>query len=245
MIASLAGVGLLTQVVGVADWIPATLKAFRKIGVPTRKFSDFVLAAFKKSIKSGKLDGTLKIAFQHTAGLVDRMGIDRTATVLKQVDTPDDLRTIAKFSKKSADTAEAEYFMIKNGGAQGMEVMKRFGDTKLGVKAIELAAKKGQQGIKWLRPGGAEYRYLIRTRVMARVIKNLHLRRPQQLVIEAARKYSGLKEVLWVITVLAAFAGGFACIQAGRKAKRIGKCGADSSLPKTDRLPQTSEGVRA
>jgi len=58
-----AGGGGLTlcgaSAVDVADWAPAVLKAFRKIGALSRKFADFVITAAKKSVKGRKLDGTL------------------------------------------------------------------------------------------------------------------------------------------------------------------------------------------
>ena len=214
VIAALAGIGLATEAVDFADWAPAVLKAFRKIGALSRKFADFVITAAKKSTKGRKLDGALKVAFSNLRRLTDKMGLARTAAVFKHVDDPADLASITAVAQKNADAA---YFTVKNGGADGVGIIKRLGDTNVGVTSMAQAAKKGPAGIAWLKRGGAGHKYVVRTRFGARLLKNLRMQRPQQLITEVAKKYSGLRKVLWASTILALLGACFSFVESGRK----------------------------
>lgn len=214
VIAALAGIGLLTEVVDVADWAPAVLKAFRKIGALSRKFADFVITAAKKSAKGRKLDSTLKTAFTNLRSLADKMGLARTAAVFKHVDDPADLASITAVAQKNVDAA---YFTVKNGGADGVGIIKRLGDTDVGVASMAQAAKKGPAGIQWLKRGGAGHKYVVRIRFGARLLKNLRLHRPQQLITEIAKKYPGLRNALWAGSILVLLGACFSFVESGRK----------------------------
>lgn len=214
VIAALAGIGLATEAFDFADWAPAVLKAFRKIGALSRKFADFVITAAKRSAKGRKLDGALKVAFGNLRRLTDKMGLARTASVFKHVDDPADLASITAVAQKNADAA---YFTVKNGGADGVGIVKRLGDTDIGVASMAQAAKKGPAGIAWLKRGGAGHKYVVRTRFGARLLKNLRMNRPQQLITEVAKKYPGLRKVLWGCTALALLGACFAFVESGRK----------------------------
>lgn len=214
VIAALASIGLVTEAFDFADWAPAVLKAFRKIGALSRKFADFVITAAKKSAKGRKLDGALKVAFGNLRRLTDKMGLARTASVFKHVDDPADLASIAAVAQKNTDAA---YFTVKNGGADGVGIIKRLGDTDVGVKSMAQAAKKGPAGIAWLKRGGAGHKYVVRTRFGARLLKNLRMHRPQQLITEVAKKYPGLRKALWACTALALLRACFSFVESGRK----------------------------
>lgn len=214
LIAALASVGLLTEAVDVADWAPAVLKAFRKIGALSQRFADFVITAAKRSVKGRKLDGALRSAFGNLRRLTDKMGLARTATVFKHVDDPADLASIAAVAQKNADAA---YFTVKNGGADGVGIIKRLGDTDIGVTSMAQAARKGPAGIQWLKRGGAGHKYVVRVRVGARILKNLRMERPQQLITELAKKYPGLRKALWAGTILAVLGACFSFVESGRK----------------------------
>lgn len=214
LIAALAGVGLMTEAAGAADLAPAVLKAFRKIGALSQRFADFVITAAKRSVKGRKLDGALKSAFGNLRRLTDKLGLARTATVFKHVDDPADLASITAVAQKNSDAA---YFTVKNGGADGVGIIKRLGDTDVGVKSMAQAAKKGPAGIQWLKRGGAGHKYLVRVRIGARILKNLRMERPQQLITELARKYPGLRKALWAGTILAILGACFSFVESGRK----------------------------
>jgi hypothetical protein len=214
VIAALAGIGLLTEAVDMIDWAPAVLKAFRKIGALSRKFADFVLTACKKSAKGGKLDGTLKVAFRNLQTLTDKMGLARTAAIFKHVDDPADLAAISIVAQKNVDAA---YFTVKNGGTDGIILVKRLGNSDAGVATMAMVAKKGPAGIQWLKRGGDGYQHVLKVRFGTRFFKNLRLHRPQQLIKEIAKKYPGLLKALWGITFLALAGSLFSFIESGRK----------------------------
>ena len=220
VIATLAGIGLLTEAVDLVDWAPAVLKAFRKIGALSQRFADFVLTAMKKSVKGGKLDGTLKTSLENLACLTDKMGLARTSTVFKHVDDPADLAAITAVAQKNVDAA---YFTVKNGGTEGVFLIKSMGDTDAGIAKMAQAAKKGPAGIQWLKRGGGGHKYVLGTRFGARLLKNLRLDRFQQLITELAKRYSGLRNALWFGLVLVLLASCFSFVQAGRKFLQRGK----------------------
>ena len=214
VIAALASIGLITEAVDFADWAPAVLKSFRKIGALSDKFAKFVLKVAKKSAKGRKLDGALKGVFTNLGHLTDKMGLGRTATVFKHVDGPADLASITEVAQKNADAA---YFTVKNGGADGVNIVKRLGDTDEGIASMAQAAKKGPSGVAWLKKGGAGRKYVVRTRFGARFFKNLRMHRPQQLITEVAKKYPGLRKALWASMILALLCAFFSFFKSGRE----------------------------
>lgn len=214
LIAALAGIGLLTEVIDAIDWSPAVLKAFRKIGALSRKFADFLIAAAKKSVKAGRLDGALKVVFSNIRHLSDQMGLVRTAAVFKHIDTPSDLTSLVKVSRKNAD---AVYFTVRNGGSDGIAMIKRFGDTDAGVASLAKAAKKGPAGIQWLKRSGKTNKYLVRTRFGARILKTFRLHRPQRFIMALAKEFPLVLKALWACTVLACVVGGIVILASGRE----------------------------
>ncbi|MCX8063975.1 MAG: hypothetical protein N3G21_02235 [Candidatus Hydrogenedentes bacterium] len=199
VISALAGIGLLTEVFDFADWAPAVLKAFRKVGALSKKFADFIIATAKSSSKIGKLDEGLKIVLKNLSGLVDKMGLARSATVMKHIDTAEDLASVAKIAEKNADTV---YLMVKNGGPEGVSLLKQLGNTDEGIKVMNEAVKKGPAGIQWLKKGGSGRKYVIGTRFVARVIKNLRLERPQQFIKTLIANYPQLKMFFYIIIII-------------------------------------------
>ena len=213
LIAALAGVGLLTELVDVIDWAPAVLKAFRKIGALSSKFADFVINAAKKSTQSRKLDGALKGVFGNLRYLVDKIGLARTSSIFKHIDDPADLASLVSVARKNGDAA---YFTVKNGGPDGIGLIKRFGDTDAGIDSMAKAGKKGPAGIEWLKRGGAGRKYVLRTRFGARLIKTFRLHRPQQLIRELLKQNPRLMKALWACTILSFVAAVNCFIQSGR-----------------------------
>lgn len=242
VIVAFAGIGLATEVVDFADWAPAVLKSFRKIGALSSKFTDFIITAAKKSAKGRKLDGALRIVFGNLRCLVDKMGLARTATVFKYVDDPADLVSITAVAQKNADAA---YFTVKNGGADGVNIVKRLGDTEVGVASMARAAKKGPAGIAWLKRGGAGHKHVVRTRLGVRFLKNLRMHRPQQLLKEAAKEFPRLREVLWMSTILALLGAFFSFVVSVRKFYGLKSQGQTCSNTKTtaQRNKETEERV--
>lgn len=195
VLAALAGVGLLTEVVDGADWAPAVLKAFRKVGTLSKKFIDYLVTACRKSIKAKKLEGGLGSVFAHLKILGEKLGLSRTSTVFKHVDDPADLAALAKVAEKSPDAA---YLTVRNGGKSGVEIARDLGGSDVAVESMEKAATKGPKGLAWLKKGGKGRTYVLKTRWTARLLKNLWLSRIQMLIKLLAKIFP---KVVWALAI--------------------------------------------
>lgn len=212
LVAALAGLGLLTELVDVADWAPAVLKAFRKVGALSDAFADFVLKAATKSARTRKLDAPLKQAFTDLRSVTENMGLARTAGVFRRVQGPEDLAALASVAGRNADAA---YFAIRNGGDEGLDMLRRASRGEIHVADLSLAAKKGPAGVEWLRRGGEGRKVLLSTRYGARLAKSLRLERPQRWLREAAQ-WPPVRSALVGVAGLSALAGMAALIRARR-----------------------------
>lgn len=199
VVAALAGVGLITEVVDLSDWAPSVFKAFRKVGALSDKFAKWLIIVCERSIKTKKLDDGLKMAFDYVRILSDTVGIGRAATMFKYVDNPSDLEAITKFAIQTPDTA---YIMMKVGNKEALKAIKTFDNSPQAIMVMTIATQKGTKGIEWLNKGGSVGTlYLFRTRVAARVLKNLHLGRIQAFITEAAKnKFINL--FFWGMTII-------------------------------------------
>lgn len=196
VIVALASIGLLTEVFDIVDWAPAVLKAFRKVGALSKKFADFIIISAKKSLKIGRLDDELKVVFKSLSGLVDKIGLARSAVVMKHIDTAEDLASVAKVAEKSSDVA---YLMVKNGGSDGVALIKQLGNTEDGIRAMSEAVKKGPAGIQWLKKGGAGRKYVLLARIGARLGKNWRFGRIQEILRWLMENYPALRIFFYLI----------------------------------------------
>ena len=71
------------------------------------------------------------------------------------------------------------------------------------------AAKKGPAGIRWLRRGSEGHRMLLTARFTARILKNLRMHRPQQLITDMAKSNPRARAALWITAGLLTLAGLF------------------------------------
>lgn len=143
VVAALAGLGLATELVDAADWAPAVLKSFRKVGALTKKFSGFLESSCRKSVKARKLVPELADSFQNLKRLGDATGISRAATIMKHVDDADDLTAVARLAEKAP---EAVTTAIRTEGKEGLSLAKRLSKEANGAETLALAAKKGPNG---------------------------------------------------------------------------------------------------
>lgn len=166
LIVALSSLGLVTELADYVDWVPAVLKVFRKLKVLSNRFTDFLLTAIKESIKLRKLDNQLIKVFENLKRLIEKLDFARTASVIKYVDTPSDIIAITAVVEKNADAA---YFTIKNGGINGVKLIKDLGTSEDGVSSLLKAAKKGPSGIEWLKKGGSGHKYVVRIRFFCKI----------------------------------------------------------------------------
>ncbi|MBO5822028.1 MAG: hypothetical protein J6R86_03350 [Lentisphaeria bacterium] len=143
LLAALAAAGLVTEFVDVADWCPAVLKAFRKIGAVSAKMADSLVAMFKNVAKTGKINKGTKTFFKNTKKMVDSAGLIRTKNMFKYADNAGDLALLAK---KSADNSALTHVVAKHAGKQTVEVLK---ESTPGF--LKVVARKGRLAVRFMK----------------------------------------------------------------------------------------------
>jgi hypothetical protein len=143
LLAALAAAGVATEFVDVADWCPAVLKAFRKIGAVSAKMADSLIAMFKNVAKTGKINKGTKAFFKNTKKMVDSAGLIRTKNMFKYADNAGDLALLAK---KSADNFSLTHVVAKHAGKQSVEVLK---ESTPGF--LKVVARKGRLAVRFMK----------------------------------------------------------------------------------------------
>jgi len=203
VVASLAGVGLLTELIDAVDWAPAVLKAFKKTGALSQRFGEWLLAACRRSAQMRKIDPALKQVFVDLKRLYDRLGLARTASVFRHADNAADVAFLAKQAEMHPGEV---YRFLTTASSDGLPLLHRYGDMPRGFDLISLATRKGSPGIDLLRKGG-ELRYVtIYARYSERVLRTLRLERPQRLLHSLAMRSASVCSAMWAAaTLLLAF----------------------------------------
>ena len=199
VVAALAGVGLLTQLIDVADWAPATLKAFKKTGALSRRFGDWLLDACRSSARARKLDPALKQMFADLRRLYDRLGLAKTAAVFRHAECADDVAFLARHAE--AHPGEVYRFLSSVRG-DGLPLLRRYADAPRGFDLLATATRKGAPGIDLLRRGGELRSVTLTVRYGERVLRSLRLQRPQRLLHALALRSPGARTALWAVAGL-------------------------------------------
>jgi hypothetical protein len=203
VVASLAGVGLLTELVDAVDWAPAVLKAFRKANALSRRFGEWLIAACRRSTQTRKLDPALKQVFTDLKRLHERLGLARTAAVFKHVDDASDVAFLAKHAY--AHPGEVYRFMA-TAGDEGLPLLRRVGDEPRGFEWVAHATRKGAPGIAALRRGGELRHVTLFVRYGERVLRTFRLQRPQKFLHALAMRSPAARSALWAGVLLLAAA---------------------------------------
>ena len=143
LISSLAAIGLATELVDAADWIPAALKAMRKAGAITAKMADSLQMMCKKIIKKRKLDKSAKIFFADAGKMLDSSGFIRSKNMFSYVNNADELAFLAKHSKENPALT---HLVVKRTGRESIEALKKYPPEYL--RAI---ARKGRIAIRTIK----------------------------------------------------------------------------------------------
>lgn len=194
VVAALAGVGLLTEAVDAVDWAPAALKAFRKANILSRRFGDWLVVACRRSVEAKKLEPALTRLFADLRRLHDRLGLARTAAVVRHADDAADVAFLAKHAE--AHPGEVYRFLAASGDG-GLPLLRRYADEPRGIGLIALATRKGSSGIAALRKGGELRPVTLYLRYAERVLRSLRLQRPQQLLHALAMRSPAACRTLW------------------------------------------------
>ena len=194
VVAALASVGLLTELVDALDWAPAVLKAFRKANVMSRRFGDWLVEVCRRSTKARQIDPALQQVFENLKRLHDRLGLAKTAAVFKHADNADDLAALAKCADAHPDDV---YRFLETAGGEGLPLLLRVADEPRGFERLALATRKGLPGISALRKGGELRHVTLFVRYGERVLRSLRLQRPQQFLHALAMRSPAARTALW------------------------------------------------
>lgn len=166
VVLALAGLGVATEFVDVADWAPAVLKAFKKVGSLSRKFCDNLVSLCRKSVKAKKIDGALADTFKGVKQLCNGVGTARAATIMKYVDDAGDLKAL---SKVAAESPDAVALVVRHSGRDGVDFVRKLADTENASQTLALAARKGPNAISKLVKNGVR-----EIGLAARISKNFY-----------------------------------------------------------------------
>lgn len=204
VVAALAGVGLMTELVDAIDWAPAVLKAFRKANCLSQRFGEWLVDACRRSSKTRTLDPALKQVFDNLKSLHERLGLARTAAVFKHADNADDVAALAKYAESHPGEV---YRLLETSGEGGLPLLRRVGEEPRGFERIALATRKGIPGIDALRKGG-DLRFLtLYVRYGERVLRTFRLERPQKFLHALAMRSPSARNAMWACVILLALAG--------------------------------------
>ena len=204
VVAALASVGLLTELVDAVDWAPAVLKAFRKANAMSQRFGELLAGLCRNSAKARALDPALVQIFGDIKRLYGRLGLARSAAVFKHADNVDDLAFLAKHAE--AHPGEVYRLAVMAGG-DGLPLLRRYADQPRGLDLVALAVRKGAPGLDALRKGGELRHVTLFARYGERIIRSLSMQRPQQFLHSLAMSSPAARHAMWLAFCLLAAAG--------------------------------------
>ena len=199
VVAALAGVGLLTELVDAADWAPAVLKAFRKAGALSQRFAEWLLGACRSSARARALDPALGQLFADLRRLHDRLGLAKTAAVFRHAECADDVAFLARHAE--AHPGEVYRFLASAPG-DGLPLLRRYADAPRGFELLAAATRKGPPGLELLRRGGELRSVTLAARYGERALRSLRLQRPQRFLRALALRSPEARTALWAVAGL-------------------------------------------
>lgn len=143
VIIALASVGLATELIDVADWAPAALKAIKKANCMTKNLADSIISMGKKLVKTRKADKATKAFFSNTKNLLDSAGFIRTKNMFKNVKHTDDLAILAKNAKVNPSLT---HITAKHAGDQTVNVLKNSSP-----EFLRKVARKGRYAVRFMK----------------------------------------------------------------------------------------------
>lgn len=200
LVVALSGIGVLTESIKTIDGVPAALKLFRKIGSITPKFGHSILKASEKALKQRKVTSELKKMFIDFKDVGRNMGFTKSALALKSVDSAEDLSALARVSAKVPGET---FVLLKYGGKEAFDAIKEIDPTGKGKKLLELAARKGKAGVKFLAKRDSTFlnKVLGKIQVVTRVTKDVRLGRVQSMIKAAILSFPALIIGVWVLVL--------------------------------------------
>ena len=202
VIASLAAAGIATEFIDIADWAPAALKAFRKLGLLSNRFAEAVQAIAKKIVQTGKLDLAAKSFFSNLSAMLNKAGFIRTGNMIRYVDTPEDLSKVAHHIIQNPHSTYLLSRHAKNNTVQTLQKLDNLPDAPQIKKHL---IQKGARSLKYL----------------ARIGKTLHKGHLQRLLAILLGKYRIATAVLLLLAGVFQLGWGIKKLYASRQKKSV------------------------
>lgn len=138
LILALSAIGLSTTLAPQVDWAPALLKAFRKTGALTERFTKSLTKASTEAISSGQY-ARLSAIVTDMGKAAQRLGPGPLRGVMRSVDSVEDLSKIASAAKIDP---RGTYALTRLFGKDGVKWIKQDGTN---VGALVTAIKTGSR----------------------------------------------------------------------------------------------------
>ena len=142
-IVMLAACGSVDEFVDEVDWVPAVLKAFRKIGALSEKMIGLLSDGMMRVVETRKVDSELKSLFSGVRSMTGCLGFARASQVMRHVDTAAEVAALAKAAKVVPNET---YLIVKYSGKAGIENLEGLSDEQ--YKILREVAKKGPDALK-------------------------------------------------------------------------------------------------
>lgn len=201
LIVALSAVGLIAELPLLQESINPLLgviKGLVKIGI-SPKFYKTLFEVSQKAVKEHKITSELSYILTDFDKVIKNMGITKTAYVLKQVDSAEDLSALAKLAAK---VPEESFIVLRNGDKKTFAALKAIEVSPSSERLIKAVARKGTKGAEIL---GKTYfkvqSFLNKTRWIPRMVKDIKLGRVQVLLKALINSIPGLIYVVWVLVI--------------------------------------------
>ena len=142
-IVMLSACGSVDEFVDEVDWVPAVLKAFRKICALSEKMVGLLSDGMMKVVETRKVDSELKSLFSGIRSMTGCLGFARASQVMRHVDTAAEVAWLAKAAKAVPNET---YLMVKYSGKAGIENLQGLSDGQCMI--LREVAKKGPDALK-------------------------------------------------------------------------------------------------
>ena len=199
-ITAFSAVGLATELADWADWMPAVLKAFKRSGVISTRFSVVLTRAARGLFGSGAARKASLKLFSELSRLFRRVNPVRAGAILRGVDSSAQLRILSRAAEYSP--AQLHLACRSVGGRRLAEALDRFPSPR----TLRIAARKGPAGLKMLRPSGHS-KALKQLRRGARLSKVFYSRHASALLRQLALRFPKAGSAALVLAGILALCG--------------------------------------
>ena len=151
LVAALAAAGLITEFADMADWAPAALKAFRKLGMVNDRLSRKLLVVLDEVIKTRKITPQCRRFFIDVKVMLSKCGLIRTGNLMRYVDDPGDLSLLADCA---AQAPGLTHLVSKHAAENTVTLIRQVNKNSYSRGVMKQIARKGIRSIKYLVRSG-------------------------------------------------------------------------------------------